>query len=151
MITIEEKTVFDASIETVFDAERDISLHSATQEHRGERAVGGVTSGLIGQGQEVEWEAVHFGIKQRLRVKITHMEKPYYFRDEMIKGAFKTFSHEHRFKEIDSDKTEKSDVMHIEAPFGPLGWIAEGLFLKWYMKRFLHKKNQSMKKRVETA
>src|SRR4051812_15033844 len=118
MVTIEEKTIFNAPINVVFDAERNISLHSATQGHRGERAIAGVTSGLIENGQEVEWEAVHFGIKQRLRVKITQMEKPKYFRDEMVFGAFKTFSHEHHFRDIGSGQTEKMDIMRIVAPMG---------------------------------
>lgn len=120
MIEIEAKTLFEAPIAVVFDAERNISLHAATQGHRGEIAVAGVTSGLIEKGQEVEWEATHFGIKQRLRVKITHMDKPGYFRDEQVFGAFKTFTHEHHFLALGSDQTEKTDVMRIEAPLGPL-------------------------------
>ncbi|MDB5049109.1 MAG: hypothetical protein JWO30_2180 [Fibrobacteres bacterium] len=145
MIRIEEKTLFKVPIETVFDAERNITLHSATQGHRGERAVAGVTSGLIENGQEVEWEAVHFGIKQRLRVRITHMEKPGYFRDEQVFGAFKTFSHEHRFCALGAGETEKTDIMTIEAPFGPLGRLGEKLFLKRYMTAFLRKKNRELK------
>jgi ligand-binding SRPBCC domain-containing protein len=151
MIQIEEKTIFNVPIETVFDAERNISLHSATQGHRGERAVDGVMSGLIEQGQEVEWEAVHFGIKQRLRVRITQMVRPTYFRDEMLKGAFKTFSHEHRFEKIEERKTEKLDVMCIEAPFGPIGRLAEILFLKAYMRAFLRKKNHDLKRIIEAS
>jgi ligand-binding SRPBCC domain-containing protein len=149
MIKIEEKTLFHAPIETVFDAERDISLHSATQRHRGERAVAGVTSGLILQGQEVEWEAVHFGIKQRLRVRITHMEAPVFFRDEMVSGAFKSFSHEHRFTSIDGSRTEKTDSMLIEAPFGAIGWMAERIFLGAYMKAFLRRKNRDLRELLE--
>ena len=98
MVRIEERAEFQCPIERVFDGERDISLHSATQAHRSEKAVGGVSSGLIEAGQEVEWEAVHFGVRQRLRVRITHMRKPSYFRDEMVSGAFKSYSHEHFFE-----------------------------------------------------
>jgi hypothetical protein len=85
MITIQDSIIINAPIEKVFDAERDISLHARTQEHRSEKAVGGVTHGLINLGDEVEWEAKHFGVRQRLRVRITHMERPHYFRDEMIR------------------------------------------------------------------
>ena len=149
MIKIEEKTIFEVSIELAFDAERNISLHSATQGHRGERAVAGVMSGLIENGQEVEWEAVHFGIKQKLRIKITQMDKPHYFRDEQVFGAFKTFSHEHHFRALGLNKTEKRDVIHIEAPFGLIGKIGEFLFLKRYMTKFLRKKNKDLKSLIE--
>lgn len=149
MVKIEEMIVINAPIATVFDAERNITLHAATQQHRAERAVAGITSGLIEKGQEVEWEAVHLGIRQRLRVRITHMTKPTYFRDEMISGAFKTFSHEHHFRAIATDKTEKKDVMWIEAPLGFLGKLAEVLFLARYMRKFLQKKNAALKEIVE--
>jgi ligand-binding SRPBCC domain-containing protein len=149
MVEIEQKTFFHGSLEYIFDAERNISLHSATQEHRGERAVAGVTKGLIEKGQEVEWEAFHLGIKQRLRIRVTHMEKPSYFRDEMISGAFKSFSHEHHFKRIGEGLTEKRDVMRFEAPLGLFGRLAEILFLRRYMEVFLRKKNLELKKLIE--
>ncbi len=149
MVRIEEHSVFDLPIERVFDGERDISVHSATQKHRREKAVGGVISGLIEAGQEVEWEAVHFGIKQRLRVRITHMRRPEYFRDEMVFGAFKTYSHEHLFEAIGPGRTLKKDIMLIEAPLGPLGRLAELLFLGRYMRSFLRRKNGEMRNLLE--
>ncbi len=151
MVRIEDSIVVDAPIETVFNAERNISLHSSTQQHRSEKAIGGVTEGLIENGQEVEWEANHFGIKQRLRVRITHMKKPRYFRDEMIKGIFKSFVHEHIFTEVSSGKTEKKDVILLEAPFGLFGKIAERLFLQNYMRTFIRKKNKDLKQIIETS
>ncbi len=151
MVRIEESIMINAPIEVVFDAERNISLHAATQKHRGERAIGGVTKGLIENGQEVEWEAKHFGIQQRLRVRITHMERPHYFRDEMVFGVFKSFSHEHIFNKISSSKTEKKDILLLEAPLGSLGKIAEKLFLQNYMRTFLRRKNEDFKQIVETS
>jgi len=128
MIRIEDAIEINAPIETVFDAERNISLHASTQRGRGEKAVEGVTSGLIELGQEVEWEANHFGIRQRLRVRITQMEKPFYFRDDMIKGTFKTMTHEHFFAEASLNKTTKRDIFCFSAPFGILGHLAERFF-----------------------
>ena len=144
MITIEESTLFNAPIDAVFDAERNISLHSATQAHRGERAVAGITQGLIEDGQEVEWEAVHFGIRQRMRTRIAGMEKPVFFRTVLVFGAFKSFTHDHVFKPLGDGRTEKLDVMKLEAPLGILGWLAERLFLKAYMTAFLRRKNAEL-------
>jgi len=145
MITISEKSIFNVAIRDVFDAERNISLHVETQKHRGEVAVAGVTSGLIEKGEEVEWLATHFGIKQRLRVRIAEMEKPVFFRVEMVSGAFKSFRHDHRFRDMGKNRTEKSDQMWIEAPMGFLGRIAELVFLGPYMRRFLKNKNAGLK------
>ena len=41
-----------------------------------ERAIAGVTHGLIELGDEVTWEARHFGIRQTLKVRITGFERP---------------------------------------------------------------------------
>jgi ligand-binding SRPBCC domain-containing protein len=151
MLIIEDMIEIEAPIEIVFDAERDISLHVATQRHHGERAVDGVTGGLINLGEEVEWEARHFSVRQRLRVKIVEMERPKYFRDEMIRGAFESFSHEHYVREISPGRTEKRDVMKFEAPLGILGAMAEALFLRAYMTSLLRTKNRTMKRLIENG
>jgi hypothetical protein len=149
MIRIEEVSTFRLPVEAVFDAERDIGLHERTQAGRGERAVDGVTSGLIEEGQETEWEAVHFGIRQRLRIRITAMRRPQSFRVEMVRGAFKCMVHDHVFRALPGGGTEKVDILLIEAPLGPLGRIAERLFLGAYMRRFLRCKNRALKALIE--
>lgn len=149
MIRIVERSVFALPVEQVFDAERDISLHARTQAHRGERPVDGVTSGLIGVGQEVEWEAVHFGFRQRLRARIAAMDRPNSFQDVMVRGAFKSMRHDHQFRALGSGVCEKIDVLEIEAPLGPLGWVAERLLLGPYMRRFLRRKNSDLKAILE--
>jgi ligand-binding SRPBCC domain-containing protein len=149
MTLIEDSIIIHAPIETVFDAERNISLHMETQKYRNEIAIDGVTSGLINLGEEVEWEAVHFGVKQRLRVRITHMNFPTYFRDEMIFGAFQSMSHEHFFHRVDPHTTEKRDVIDFKAPYGIIGRMAERLFLTHYMQTFIQKKNIALKDYIE--
>jgi hypothetical protein len=52
---------------------------------------------LIGVGEEVTWEAHHFGIKQRLTVRITGFERDARFQDAMVSGAFKTMNHDHDY------------------------------------------------------
>jgi ligand-binding SRPBCC domain-containing protein len=149
MIRIENAIEINAPIAIVFDAERNISLHELTQKGRGEKAIDGVTSGLIEMGQEVEWEACHFGVRQRLRVRITQMEKPTYFKDELVRGAFKTMIHEHFFSEVNPTRTMKRDVFCFSAPLGLLGRMAEVLFLRSYLTRFLKVKNEELKRLLE--
>ena len=149
MIRIEASIAIRAPIAIVFDAERDVSFHTSTQSHRCERAISGVTSGLLRLDDEVEWEAIHFGIRQRLKVRISEMNLPFYFKDEMTKGIFHSFSHEHYFSEIDTSNTLKKDIIKFSAPFWPLGLIAERLFLRSYMSRFIHRKNSDFKAILE--
>jgi ligand-binding SRPBCC domain-containing protein len=73
--------------------------------HTREIAVAGVTSGLIGLGQEVTWEATHFGVRQRLTSRITAFDRPFHFRDSQVRGAFKRFDHDHFFEKTSGEWT----------------------------------------------
>ena len=44
-----------------FELSRSVDLHLESMVGSGERAVAGVTSGLIGPGEQVTWEARHLG------------------------------------------------------------------------------------------
>ncbi|HEX2700140.1 MAG TPA: hypothetical protein VHM89_08065 [Acidimicrobiales bacterium] len=60
-----------APVEVCFDLSRSIELHVESMAASAERAVAGVTSGLIGAGEEVTWAARHFGIRWRVTSRIT--------------------------------------------------------------------------------
>jgi hypothetical protein len=71
MSLIELSTLISAPREQVFDLARSIEAHQDSTEGTKEQAVAGVTHGLIGLNDEVTWEARHFGVRQRLTVRIT--------------------------------------------------------------------------------
>lgn len=150
MTTIYLETLINASPQVCFDLSRSIDLHQVSTVKTKERAVGGRTQGLIENGEHVTWEAVHFGVKQKLTVKITDMKSPEFFTDEMQKGAFKSMWHEHRFKE-QGGKTLMTDTFKFEAPLGFLGTLAERIFLKKYMTRFLVERNEVIKQVAESG
>ena len=60
MATIRLETLIPAPIERCFDLARDIDLHVRSTAHTREVAVAGVRTGLIGPGDEVTWEGIHF-------------------------------------------------------------------------------------------
>ena len=142
------ETLVKAPIELVFDMSRDIDLHKYTSRHTNEEAISGVTSGHIGLGQQVTWKAKHFGITQKLTVEITKMEFPTFFQDEMVKGAFKSFIHEHHFIK-EENGTKVIDIFNYTSPLGILGKLADKLFLKRYMTSFLEKRNRILKEEAE--
>ncbi len=144
------ETPIKAPLERVFDLARSIDLHSVSTAHTRERAVAGRTSGLIGLHETVTWEAVHFGIRQRLESEITALQYPYYFRDEMRRGIFRSIYHEHIFEEK-AGYTLMTDQFNFEAPLGLLGRCANTLFLTRYMKSFLVRRNNILKAYAETA
>jgi ligand-binding SRPBCC domain-containing protein len=133
---IDFSTSINAPPEICFDLARDIDLHVKSTAGTNERAVGGVTSGLIGLGQEVTWEATHFGIRQRLTSRITVFDRPHHFRDSLVSGAFRRFDHDHYFL-LEGRGTIMRDVFNYDSPFGWLGRFADRLFLRSYMAKFL--------------
>ena len=149
MPLIELETQINAPMERVFDLARSIDAHMKSTEGSNEKAVAGRTTGLIEVGETVTWEATHFGVKQRLSVRITEFERPHMFSDEMIRGAFSSMHHVHRFS-ASVEGTLMKDEFHFAAPFGFLGRFAEGLFLTGYMRRFLAKRATELKRMAES-
>lgn len=149
MPVINLETNIAAPIERVFDLARSIDLHQRSMDHTQERAVGGVTNGLIGLGQTVTWEAVHFGIKQRLTSKITVCERPTHLQDIMVDGAFKGFTHDHYLSKTETGTLMK-DVFDFTSPCGFLGVMADLLFLEKYMTGLLKKRNEVIKQAAES-
>ena len=148
MPIIRLETVINADRAIVFDLARSIDLHQISTAHTNERAIAGKTSGLIELNESVTWEAKHFGIVQRLTSKITGMERPDYFVDEMVSGAFKSFKHEHLFEQK-GEGTLMVDVFNYVSPIGILGHLADVLFLKKYMTNLLVKRNEVIKEHAE--
>jgi ligand-binding SRPBCC domain-containing protein len=146
--TIELATTIAAPVERVFDLSRSVDFHMASTSPTEERAIGGVTSGLLGLGDEVTWSARHLGVRQSLSVRITALDRPRSFTDVMLRGAFRSMTHDHLFERAEPG-TVMTDQFTFEAPLGPLGWVAERAFLVAYMRRFLERRNRGLKAAAE--
>jgi ligand-binding SRPBCC domain-containing protein len=148
LIVIE--TRIDAPASRCFDAARDMDLHARTMAHTRERAVAGVTTGLIGPGQSVTLEGIHLGIRQRLTARITQFDPPHCFIDEMTEGAFKSMRHTHEFLPL-GQGTLMRDTVQWTSPRGILGRLADALFLKRYMRKLIAQRGSQLKQALETA
>ncbi|MEJ7589306.1 MAG: SRPBCC family protein, partial [Ferruginibacter sp.] len=120
MSKIHLTTLIQAPIERVFDLSRSINLHKISTSHTNETAVAGVITGLIGLDETVTWQATHLFKLRRFTSKITGMERPVHFTDEMTAGDFKNFKHEHYFKQI-TNGTIMIDQVEFNSPYGAIG------------------------------
>ena len=127
--------------ERLFDLARSVDVHVDSQSGSGERAVAGVTSGLIGAGQEVTWQARHFGLPLTMTSRITHLHFPRSFTDEQVRGPFRSFRHIHEF-EATATGSIMTDRVEFTAPFGVLGRAVERLFLARYLERLIVSRGQ---------
>jgi len=149
MPIIELTTEIKSTLEICFDLSRSIDLHKISTDKTNEEAIGGRTKGLIELNETVTWQATHFGIRQKLTSKITAFERPNYFVDEQIEGAFKKIIHQHKFEQF-ADKVIMKDIFEFHSPFSFLGKIFNKLVLTNYLKRLLINRNQIIKEFAET-
>jgi ligand-binding SRPBCC domain-containing protein len=149
MPIIELKTLIRAPVERCFDLSRSVDLHVESTSSTGERAIAGVTHGLLGPGDEVTWRARHFGVWQNLTSRITLFDRPRHFRDSMVNGAFSRFDHDHFFVAL-GEYTEMRDVFDFTSPLGPLGRVADKLVLTRYLTRFLSERNRVIQRVAES-
>jgi len=133
-----------------FDLARSVDAHVASAQASGERAVAGVTTGLLNLGDQVTWRGRHFGITQELTSRITAFDRPRHFRDEMVRGAFRRLVHDHYFDQTQSG-TRMRDVFDFTAPWGILGRLAERAVLTAYLRRFLEERAQVLKRMAESG
>jgi ligand-binding SRPBCC domain-containing protein len=149
MPLIKLETIIKAPVQLCFDLARDVDVHMASTARTGERAIAGITCGLMKLGDEVTWEAKHLFVRQRFTSKIVAFDSPRTFTDEMQRGAFKRFRHTHLFEPAEGG-TRMIDELNFASPLGQLGRAVDALFLKNYLTRFLKAHNAYIKKLAES-
>lgn len=137
-----------ATVDRCFVLSCDIDLHRRSMRASQEQAIAGVTHGPIGAGQQVTWQARHFGIWWRMTSKIVDYDRPWRFVDQMQRGPFAVWRHEHRFEQHPTG-THMVDIAQYRLPFGPLGQVADLLFVRRYLRRLLENRNQHIKLEAE--
>jgi ligand-binding SRPBCC domain-containing protein len=149
MSRIVVETRIRAPIELCFDLARDVNAHAQSAAFSSERVVEpGRTQGLLEIGDIVAFEGRHFGITQRFVARITALDRPFRFVDEMVHGAFKWLRHVHEF-EFNNGTTLMRDIIEWQAPLGVIGRLADALFLRHHMRWFVVTKQSALKRIAE--
>ena len=139
VITLETKIA--APVQRCFLLSLNVDLHVQSTAKTNERAIAGITHGLMELGDKVTWRARHFGLMLTHETLISRYEMPLYFQDVMLKGMFRSFVHDHYFTHVLGDQTLMRDKLSFEAPLGPIGRVVEVLILKNYLSEFLRSRN----------
>ncbi|OYU79529.1 MAG: cell division protein [Flavobacterium sp. BFFFF1] len=148
MTTIKLDTIINAPMALVFDISRDLDIHLKSTQQTQEKIIAGKSSGLIALNETVTWKAKHFGFWLTHQSRITEMQFPLYFVDEMEKGNFKSFRHEHAFTEKNG-LVIMSDRLQYETPYGIFGKLFDRLLLKKYLTNFISRRNVLLKQLSE--
>ncbi|MEO5646736.1 MAG: SRPBCC family protein [Chitinophagaceae bacterium] len=147
--TIHLTTFIAAPVERVFDLARSIDLHLISTKKSKEKAIAGVTSGLINLGETVTWQAKHFFKTRQFTSRISTMIIPSFFTDDMVSGDFTSFRHEHHFMKVENG-TIMIDKIFYEVPHGRIGRWFNIIWLKNYLEKLLRVRNIVIKEYSET-
>jgi ligand-binding SRPBCC domain-containing protein len=66
----------------------------------------------------------------------------------MVKGAFKSFVHDHHFEEQDGATTMR-DVLQFSSPFGFVGSVVDRIFMTGYLERLIVRRCEAVKRVAE--
>lgn len=143
-------TFIKAPIQIVFDLSRSIDLHTISTKHTKEKAVAGVTKGLININETVTWQANHLFKKRRFTSVFSKMKMPEYFCDEMTEGDFIAFKHDHYFVSSEGG-TLMNDVIQFKSPYHLIGKIFNRIYLAGYLKKLMVKRNECIKQFAESG
>lgn len=147
--TITIDTRIAAPRELCFDLALDLDAHTESAAFSGEKLVPpGKLSGPLQVGDIFTFEGRHFGMRQRFTAKIVDAERPARFTDEMVHGTFRWLRHVHEFHS-EGGITLMRDVLTWKAPLGPIGSLADIVFLKRHMAWFVAKKQNHLKEMAE--
>jgi ligand-binding SRPBCC domain-containing protein len=143
-------TKIAAPPERCFLLSLSIDLHKESTAQTSERAIAGVTHGLIGLNETVIWQGRHFGLMLTHETLISQYNRPHHFQDIMLRGMFKSFEHDHYFDLLPDGSTLMRDELRFAAPLGLLGRIAEMLVLRGYLAHFLKERNLLIQRVAES-
>jgi len=69
------------------------------------------------------------GIKLGWITEIKHVEHLKYFVDEQRFGPYAMWHHQHHFEAV-KEGTQMTDILHYKVPYGPIGSMANALFVE---------------------
>ncbi|MEO6982836.1 MAG: SRPBCC family protein [Edaphobacter sp.] len=150
MGTIQIQTWVNAPMERCFKLSLSVDLHALMTQSTGGKVVSRVKGGLLGVDDTMTWRGRYFGMRL-VHTSLIDACRPYmYFREVMVEGMFERLEHEHHYAPMD-DGTRMRDEVRFTTRWGVVGKVAEKLFLRRYLIRFLKRRNAVIKRVAESG
>lgn len=145
MPRIDLVTDIPAEPDACFGASLDVQVHLAVSPRM--RIVGGVRYGQMQLDDWVTWSVRQFGIRWRMTSKIVEYDRLLTFTDEMQRGPFGRWRHQHIFEKT-VNGTRMTDHVDFASPLGVLGRIVDALVLERHMVKLLTRNNEQVRAAV---
>lgn len=89
------------------------------------------------------------GVPVSWTTEITHVQEPNYFVDEQRFGPYAMWHHQHHFKEVEGG-VEMTDEVNYAIPLGPLGRLANWLFVERQVKAIFDHRYKVLEERFSS-
>lgn len=112
--------------------------------------------GRIGTGERVRWRARIFGVLPVRHTSVIDEVVPddghggARFTDSMTSGAFRRFRHEHTLDALPHNGCRMTDRLSWESPLGPLGRVADEVFVRRVLAGLLADRNAEICRRLSS-
>ena len=133
--SFQTRQILPITLEKAWDFFSDpANLQAITPQDMGFKIISKFHGKKMYPGQLIEYKVRPLlGIPVYWMTEITHVEEGKYFVDEQRFGPYSLWHHQHHFLPVDGG-VEMTDIVHYKIPFGPLGDLANWLFVQKKLK-----------------
>ncbi len=149
MASIHLTTFIKAPADRVFDLCRNTTVFKKALEGRSVTLSASASEILVKTGDTITLSARHFGKTRVITSKITEMNIPEKFVEELVNGDLKSFRFEHHFKPVENG-TLVIDLIDLGEPKDTIGGILGRFYLKRYFENMMNQRNALVKLYAET-
>jgi ligand-binding SRPBCC domain-containing protein len=149
MVMIRTVTWVNAPVERCFRLATSVDFLLASSKSKNIKAIAGVKSGSLGQGDTVTWQGGMFGLGRIHTSRIEVLRPFHYVRETMVDGAFQYYEHDRHFAAMD-DGTRVKDEVRFSLRLGPLGRLMETIMLRRQMTTLLKWRSEILKETAES-
>ncbi len=132
---LERQKLIPTGIKECWDFFKDpANLAEITPDEMGFKITSPPHKGKMYPGQIITYKVSPvLGIPINWMTEITSVNAPFSFVDTQLVGPYKVWHHQHHFQETENG-TLMTDIVNYSIPLGPLGSIADVLFVKSKLK-----------------
>ena len=84
-------------------------------------------------------------------VRVAQLEEPTLIVDELLRGPFPVWRHEHRFSELPDGRTRLTDHVEYRLPAAAIGRFADRLFLRRLLVRSFRERQERTRALLENG
>jgi hypothetical protein len=106
---------------------------------------------VMGPGALLDYRLKLHGVPIRWRTEIRTWEPPHRFVDVQARGPYSLWEHTHLFEADGEEATVIRDRVRYRIPFGPIGTLAERLFVRRDLRRIFDFRAAAVAERIGSS